>query len=57
MVIWGSTSTIQPKEENFIILPLYSVRDNNVPTKSGLNQWNAAGRKRHPNEVYIPIPS
>lgn len=25
--------------------------------KSGLNQWNAGGRKRHPDEVYIPIPS
>ncbi|MGR5962267.1 hypothetical protein ACT7DN_15370 [Bacillus paranthracis] len=24
--------------------------------KSGLNQWNAAGRLRNPNEVYIPIP-
>lgn len=49
--------TEQPKEENFIILPLYSVRDGNVPEKSGLNQWNARGRSRHPNEVYIPIPS
>lgn len=49
--------TEQPQEENFIILPLYSVRDGNVPEKSGLNQWNAKGRVRHPNEVYIPIPS
>ena len=24
--------------------------------KSGLNQWNAEGRARHPNEAYIPIP-
>lgn len=40
-----------------IILPLYSVRDKKVPPKSGLNQWNASGRKRHPDEVYIPIPS
>ena len=51
------SDTEQPEEENYIILPLYSVRDNNVPEKSGLNQWNAGGRKRHPNEVYIPIPS
>jgi hypothetical protein len=28
-----------------------------VQIKSGLNQWNASGRERHPNEVYIPIPS
>jgi hypothetical protein len=25
--------------------------------KSGLNQWSAGGRKRHPDEAYIPIPS
>lgn len=25
--------------------------------KSGLNQWNAGGRKRDFGEVYIPIPS
>lgn len=40
-----------------IILPLYSTRDGLVPKKSGLNQWNARGRKRDPDEVYIPIPS
>lgn len=51
------SDTEQPEEENFIILSLYSVRDNNVPEKSGLNQWNAGGRKRDPNEVYIPIPA
>lgn len=27
-----------------------------MPEKSGLNQWNANGRKRKYNEVYIPIP-
>ena len=27
-----------------------------VAEKSGLNQWNAGGRKRDPNEVYIPFP-
>jgi hypothetical protein len=43
---------------DYIILPLYSqTRDNKfVPEKSGLNQWNASGRKRHFNEVYVPIP-
>ena len=39
-----------------IYLPLYG-RDKTVFTKSGLNQWNAAGRTRDPNEVYIPIPA
>lgn len=51
------SDTKQPVEENYIILPLYSARDNKVPEKSGLNQWNAGGRKRHPNEVYIQIPA
>lgn len=44
-------------ENEFIILPLYSPSINRVPEKSGLNQWNAGGRIRHPNEIYIPIPS
>jgi hypothetical protein len=39
-----------------IFLPLYG-RDKKVFEKSGLNQWNAKGRARHPDEVYIPIPS
>ncbi|MBN1281911.1 MAG: NgoFVII family restriction endonuclease [Alphaproteobacteria bacterium] len=38
-------------------LPLYSERgDKNVPEKSGLNQWNASGRRRDPNEIYISVP-
>ncbi len=43
-----------------LYLPLYSYKKGNikfVPTKSGLNQWNAGGRKRKPNEVYIPVPA
>jgi hypothetical protein len=28
-----------------------------VQEKSGLNQWNASGRPRDPNEVYIQIPA
>lgn len=42
-----------------IILPLYSKKagENLVPEKSGLNQWNAGGRARHPDEVYIPVPA
>jgi hypothetical protein len=38
------------KETSFVLLPLSSQE------KSGLNQWNAGGRKRNPDEVYIPIP-
>lgn len=41
-----------------LCLPLYSKRGNEkekfVGDKSGLNQWNAGGRKRHPDEIYIP---
>lgn len=40
-----------------VFLPLYSNRGGkNVPERSGLNQWNAAGRPRKNKEVYIPIP-
>lgn len=42
--------------ENYVILPLYSTRDKDVPQKSGLNQWNAGGRDRDEDEVYISVP-
>lgn len=44
--------------ENYVILPLYGIRNKEkfVFEKSGLNQWNASGRKRDPGELYIPIP-
>jgi len=45
------------EDENYIVLPLYSSRTGLVLESSGLNQWNAKGRPRHPDEVYIPIPS
>lgn len=45
------------KEKEYIILPLYSPRSKKVEARSGLNQWNAKGRVRHYDEVYIPIPS
>lgn len=44
------------KGVNYVVLPLYSVRDKKVPEKSGLNQWNAGGRQRNEDEVYIPVP-
>lgn len=49
----------QKPGSDFIILPLYAPSDPaNAPAlKSGLNQWNAGGRDRDANEVYIPIPS
>ncbi|MBU0974605.1 NgoFVII family restriction endonuclease [Patescibacteria group bacterium] len=53
-----SDDALKVKEK--IILPLYSStkkEGNFVPEKSGLNQWNAGGRKRDEKEVYIPIPS
>ena len=42
-----------------IILPLYSTKSGKkeVPLRSGINQWNAAGRLRKFGEAYIPIPS
>lgn len=39
-----------------VFLPLYG-RGKKVYTNSGLNQWNANGRERHKDEIYIPIPA
>jgi len=43
---------------NYVILPLFGFQNKQkfVFEKSGLNQWNAGGRKRDFGEVYIPIP-
>lgn len=48
----------QPKLPSLIV-PLYSESKSKgkfVAEKSGLNQWNANGRKRDENEIYIPFP-
>lgn len=47
------------KVQPHVFLPLYSTRGGvkHAPEKSGLNQWNASGRPRNPNEIYIPIPA
>ena len=47
------------KGENFVILPLYGIKDKEkfIFEHSGLNQWNANGRKRDFGEIYIPIPA
>jgi hypothetical protein len=42
--------------QDTIYLPLYG-KNREVFTKSGLNQWNAGGRKRDYDEIYIPIPA
>jgi len=39
-----------------VYLPLYG-KNKIVSPRSGLNQWNAKGRVRDVNEIYIPIPS
>ena len=46
------------KGENYVILPLYGIRKKEkfIFERSGLNQWNANGRKRDFGEIYIPIP-
>lgn len=46
------------KGVNFVVLPLYGWKNKKkfVYKKSGLNQWNAKGRKRDYGELYIPIP-
>ena len=41
-----------------LCLRLFNEKSNGerfVPEKSGLNQWNAGGRARDPNELYIPF--
>ena len=58
-VVKGISATERKKAES-ICLRLYSVKSDGrkfVAEKSGLNQWNAGGRKRHPNEIYIPYPA
>jgi hypothetical protein len=47
------------KGVNYVILPLYGIKKGQkfVFEGSGLNQWNAAGRKRNENEVYVPVPA
>lgn len=43
---------------DYVVLPLYSTRGTiHVPEASGLNQWNAKGRTRDENEIYIPVPA
>ena len=43
---------------NYVVLPLYSKSKsgNVVREKSGINFWNAGGRRRKYGEAYIPVP-
>jgi len=52
------SKSILVKGENYIVLPLYGIKQKNkfVYQKSGLNQWNAGGRQRNIGEMYLPIP-
>jgi hypothetical protein len=50
------TYKAKQKGIDYVVLPLYNEKTYQIPEKSGLNQWNAGGRKRNENEVYIPIP-
>lgn len=48
------------ENEERLCLKLYSVSQSGekfVGEKSGINQWNASGRKRHEDEIYIPYLS
>lgn len=57
-----ATAIIEQQELDYtdkLCLRLYSsnkTRGKFVADKSGLNQWNARGRERNPNELYIPYP-
>lgn len=54
----GEANTKKPGID-YVYLPLFSTRskDGEPGEGSGLNQWNAGGRARDPDEIYIPIPS
>ena len=47
---------MKDKIVDYIVLPLYSPRSGKVEECSGLNQWNAGGRQRNLDEVYINFP-
>ena len=52
------TNNLFIKGKDYVVLPLYGIKNKEkfVFESSGLNQWNAGGRKRDPGEIYIPIP-
>lgn len=52
---------VETNNEESICLRLYTIDrttgEKKVQERSGLNQWNASGRVRDPNEIYIPYPA
>ena len=52
-----SSPASSPIESDRVVLPLYSPGKMIVQSRSGLNNWNAAGRSRKFGEAYIPIPA
>ncbi|WP_272022299.1 restriction endonuclease [Olleya namhaensis] len=56
---FNSATETLVRGKNYIVLPLYGIKkgEKHIFEKSGLNQWNAGGRKRDPGEIYIPIPA
>ncbi len=60
---FSETVPDNPYIDDSVILPLFSTKKIDgkptryVPERSGVNQWNANGRTRHPCEVYVPVPS
>ena len=57
-LLFGKDEEDMKPGQDYVILPLYSTRGpgHSVPLHSGINQWNAAGRKRKLGEAYVPIP-
>ncbi len=58
--VFNDEMNVDPRENAIgtLVLPLFSMRSSGeyyIPLKSGLNQWNAGGRRRSPDEVYIPF--
>jgi hypothetical protein len=57
--MFESRSDLELKKGQLVVLPLYATSKGfkEIPTKSGINQWNAGGRARSPGEAYFPIPT
>ena len=56
--VYSNVCGVSKKYKPVLCLPLYSRKGKSdekfVAEKSGLNQWNAGGRVRDVNEIYIP---
>lgn len=57
-LLFGKDEVDMKPGEDYVILPLYSTQtsERKVSARSGINQWNAAGRSRQLGEAYVPIP-